>query len=121
MDERLTLAELKTRWQATLQATRLSTTRHPCDYKALKSLAAEVVDAPIDIDSYFPTVKKLLDHLERLDPMGRGSLFHIFRERIKPESIWHVRLLRMECLDLLAHIDAFEKWRQGQHGLRIVK
>ncbi len=121
MERQLTLSELETRWKNTLQATRLSTMRHPCDYRALKSLATDVVNTPVDIDSYFSTVEKLLNHLQRLDPAGRGSLFDIFSQRIRPENIWQVRLLRMECRDLLAHIDAFEQWRRKQHRLRRVK
>ena len=120
-DQRLTVSELESRWKSALHATRFSTTKHPHTYRELKSLAARVVDNHIDIDAYFPTVEKLLDHMQRLDPAGRGSIFQIFSERIKPTSIWQVRLLRMECRDLLAHLEAFDEWRRQQHHLKIIK
>lgn len=121
MDDQLTLSDLEAQWQNTLQATRLSTTKHPCTYRELKSLAAHVVNHTIDIDAYFPTVEKLLNHMQRLDPTGRGSIFHIFSQRIKPVNIWQVRLLRMECRDLLEHLSAFEQWRRQQHHLKRIK
>lgn len=120
-DQQLTVSELKNRWKDALRATRHSATKHPCTYRELKSLAAYVVNNRIDIDAYFPTVEKLLSHMQRLDPAGRGSIFHIFSQRIKPTSIWQVRLLRMECRDLLAHLEAYDKWRRNRHHLKIVQ
>jgi hypothetical protein len=32
-----------------------------------------------------------------------------------------VRTLRMECKDLLAHLDAFDQWRRDLHHLRRIK
>lgn len=121
MDDPLSLSELVSRWKDTLRATRLSTTKHPHTYRELKSLAAQVVNTPIDIDRYFPTVEKRLNHMKRLDPTGRGSIFQIFGERIKPSSIWQVRQLRMECRDLSAHLEVFDGWRRQQHHLKRVK
>ena len=121
MDDQLTQSDLETKWQDTLQATRLSTINHPCTYRELKTLADHVVNDTIDIDAYFPTVEKLLSHMQRLDSIGRGSIFHIFSQRITPTSIWQVRSLRMECRDLLAHLLAFEQWRRQQHHLKIIK
>jgi hypothetical protein len=120
-DQRITVLELESRWKDALCATRLSITNHPYIYRELKSLAAYVVNNRIDIDAYFPTVEKLLNHMQRLDPAGRGSIFHIFSQRIKPTSIWQVRLLRMECRDLLAHLEAYDKWCLQQCHLKIVK
>jgi hypothetical protein len=121
MDEQLTVSELESRWKDALGATRLATTTHPYTYRQLKSLAADVVNNPIDIDGYFPTVEKLLNHLQRLDPAGHGSIFQIFSERIKPTSIWQVRMLRMECKDLLDHLEVFDEWRRSTHHLRRIK
>jgi hypothetical protein len=121
MDEQLTVPELKSRWEDALRATLLASTKHPLTYRQLKTLAAQVVNNPVDIDCYFPTVEKLMSHFQRLDPSGHGTIFQIFSERIKPTSIWQVRTLRMECKDLLAHIQAFDEWRRNTHHLRRIK
>ncbi len=121
MDNRLTVSELESRWKNTLGATRLAITKHPATYRELKALAVHVVNAPIDIDKYFTTVERLLKHMQRLDPAGRGSIFQIFSEHIKPTNIWQVRQLRMECRDLLAHLEAFDQWRRQRSHLKRVK
>ncbi|MBC2711818.1 MAG: hypothetical protein HGJ94_12770 [Desulfosarcina sp.] len=121
MDSRLTVKELESRWEKALTATRTAAARHPRAYRELKALAAEIVGHPIDINDYFPTVEKLVNRLETLDPGGRGSIFEIFNARISPSSIWHVKMLRMECRDLLAHLNAFDEWRRKKHRLRMVK
>ena len=56
-----------------------------------------------------------------MDPDGPGSIFGYFGERISPENIWQVPLLRMECKDLLTHLDVFDQWRINNCRLRIVK
>lgn len=121
MDNRLTLEELESRWEKALMATRTAVSGHPCAYRELKALAAEILETPIDINDYFPTVDRMVSLLTRLDPCDRGSIFQIFRTRISPSSIWHVKMLRMECQDLLAHLNAFDRWRRGKHRLRMVK
>lgn len=121
MKKQPTLSELESRWKKALGATRAAAGNHPRTYRALKSLAARIVDTPLDINDYFPTVEKLLDHLHRLDPCGRGTIFHIFSDRIAPTSIWQVRQLRMECRDLLSHLSAFDQWRCREHHLKRVK
>ena len=121
MDNHLTVSELETRWEKALSATRTAAARHPRTYRELKALAAEIVETPIDINDYFPTVERLLNHLELLDPCGKGSIFQIFKSRISPSSIWHVKMLRMECQDLLTHLNAFDDWRRNKHHLRMVK
>jgi hypothetical protein len=63
----------------------------------------------------------LVDRLTVLDPGGNGSIFEYFSTRITPSTIWHVRMLRMECRDLLAHLDDFDKWRRENIHLRMVK
>ncbi len=121
MDHQLTLTELEARWEKALRATRTVAAKHPRTYRALKSQAAAIVEKPVDIRDYFPSVEKLVNQLERLDPGGHGSIFEIFSNRISPSSIWHVKMLRMECKDLLSHLKAFDEWRRGQHHLRMVK
>jgi hypothetical protein len=121
MDRRLTLTELESRWETALTATRTAATRHYRAYRELKILAAEIVATPLDINDYFPAVEKLIGLLDQLDPCGRGSIFHIFKSRLSPSNLWQVRLLRMECRDLLAYLEAFETWRRASHHLRRVK
>ena len=121
MPPQLTVSELESRWRKALTATRAAVGNHPRTYRELKSLAARIVDTPIDINDYFSTVDRLLDHPQRLDPCGRDTIFHIFSDRITPTSVWQVRQLRMECQDMLAHLDAFEQWRRRQHNLRRIK
>ncbi|WP_157067497.1 hypothetical protein [Desulfosarcina cetonica] len=121
MDNQLTKADLEARWKTALMATRAATTHHPRTYRTLKDLASRIVSDPVDIDDYFPTVENLLDLLSRLDPCGRGSIFQIFNDRIKPTAIWQIRMLRLECRDLLSHLDAFEAWRCDQRHLRCIK
>lgn len=121
MNDHPTLSELESRWETTLQATRTAAANRPREYRQLKSLAAEIVAKTIDINDYFPIVDKLVNQLEWLDPMGAESIFAIFRARILPSDIWQVKQLRLECRDLLAHLNAFDEWRRKQHGLRCVK
>jgi hypothetical protein len=121
MEHRVTLSELESRWEKALVATRSAARNHPRTYRALKSLAARIIEAPVDINDYFPTVERLLDHLQRLDPSGRGSIFHLFCSRISPTNIWQVRQLRQECRDLLAHLDAFDQWRRRKSNLKRIK
>lgn len=117
----LTVKELEARWDKALAATRAAVVKHPRTYRELKAQAARIVDNPIDINDYFPAVEKLVNRLETLDPCGNGSIFDIFSTRISPSNIWQVKMLRMECKDLLAHLSAFDKWRRNRHHLRMVK
>jgi len=121
MDSRLTVNQLEARWEKALRATRNAVADHPRTYRELKAQATAIIDSPIDIQDYFPTVEKLTTRLRTLDPCGRGSIFGFFNDRIAPTSVWHVKMLRMECTDLLSHLNAFDKWRRDQHRLRMVK
>ena len=121
MDRPLTLEDLETRWENALTATKVAARRHPDAYRELKSRAADVIARPVDINDYFSTVEKLVACLKRLDSGGQGSIFDIFSTRIAPSSVWHVRMLRMECADLLAHLNAFDRWRREKSRLRMVK
>jgi hypothetical protein len=121
MESHLTVRELEDRWEKALTATRIAAAMHPGTYRDLKAQAAAIVENPIDINDYFPTVEKLVDRLKTLDPGGHGSIFEIFNTRISPSTIWQVKMLRMECKDLLAHLDDFDKWRREKNHLRMVK
>jgi hypothetical protein len=121
MDSHLTVRELESRWEKTLTATQTAAAMHPETYRELKNQAVAIVENPIDINDYFPMVEVLVNHLKAMDPGGHGSIFDIFRARISPANIWQVKLLRMECKDLLAHLDAFDRWRRKKRHLRMVK
>lgn len=121
MHSHLTVRELEVRWEKMLSSTLIAAAEHPQTYRELKTQAAAIIDNPIDIKDYFPTVEKLVNLLHALDPCGHGSIFEIFNARISPSSIWHVKMLRMECKDLLAHLSAFDQWRRDIHHLRMVK
>jgi hypothetical protein len=119
--DKLTVAELENRWDYALRMTRLAVSRQPAVYRELKSLAARIAAHSLDIREYLPTVNKLISLLEKLDPGDHGSIFSFFNDRIHPSSVWSTCWLRMECKDLLAHLDAFEKWRLSTHRLKVLK
>jgi hypothetical protein len=121
METQPTVKDLEARYEEALQATRQAVSAHPETYRRVKALAAEIVENPIDIDDYFRMVEKLLNGLNNLDPCGSGSIFGIFSGRISPSTLWQVRMLRMECKDLLAHLDLFDRWRREKIHLRMVK
>ena len=101
MDRQLTMFDLETRWDKALKATLKALVGHIRVYRELKTLAAKVVAESVDIDDYYPTVEKLVSLLTVLDPDSQDSIFHIYKARISPSSIWDVRTLRLECRDLL--------------------
>jgi len=121
MKDSLTVKMLEKRWEKALQATLIAAKRHPETYRQVKTQISDIIDNPLDIKEYFPTVEKLLCRLETLDPNKRGSIFDIFNDRLFPSSIWQVKTLRMECKDLLSHLNAFDEWRREKHRIRIVK
>lgn len=121
MEKPPSLKDLQARWEKVLHATQRTVAAHPAVYRQLKAQAAEIVENPIDINDYFPVVEKLIDRLTALDPGENGSIFAIFSARISPSTIWQIKMLRMECRDLLAHLDDFDKWRRGNIHLRMVK
>jgi hypothetical protein len=120
MNDRLSVAELQQRWERALAATSKAVCAHPELYGKIKSTSEKIVGEPLDISQYFPMVEKLTGLLRTMDSCG-GSIFHLFISRLSPTTIWQVRLLRLECKDLLAHLQAFEQWRRTSHRLRIVK
>jgi hypothetical protein len=121
MEPTLTVEELETRWNETLEATRRAAAADPVAYRRLKTRAAGVLENPVDINDYFPTVDRLIECLKSLDPCGQGSIFDIFCKRISPDDVWQVRDLRLECRSLLAHLDAFDRWKREKICLRRVK
>lgn len=121
MNDKLTIEDLEKRWKNALAATQTAVRKHPSVYRKLKSLAGDIVENPLDIRDYFPSATKLTSLLKRMDPKEQGSIFNFFNDRITPSSIWQVTLLRMECKDLLAHLNEFENWRIKTRHLKIIK
>jgi hypothetical protein len=121
MNERPTLRELEKRWENVLTLTKSAVVRHPGVYRQLKSLAGDIVGNPLDIKEYLPTAERLAGLLRIMDPDESGTIFHFFRSRISPSNIWQVPLLRVECQDLLAHLEAFDQWRVQSSNLKVVK
>lgn len=121
MEPNLTVEELESRWKETLESTRRAAAANPAAYRRLRMRAAQVLENPVDINDYFPTVEQLIASLKILDPSGQGSIFDLFCKRISPDDIWQVRDLRLECRDLLTHLDAFDRWKRERVHLRRVK
>jgi hypothetical protein len=121
MNDRLTIKELEKRWHNVLALTRSAVVRNPGVYRQLKSLAGDIVGKPLDIKEYLPTAERLAGLLETMDPENGGTIFHFFRSRISPSTIWQVPLLRVECRDLLAHLEAYDQWRVSTSNLKLVK
>ena len=121
MTDRPTLRELEKRWENVLTLTKSAVVRHPGVYRQLKSLAGDIVGNPLDIKEYLPTAERLAGLLRIMDPNESGTIFHFFRSRISPSNIWQVPLLRVECQDLLAHLEAFDQWRVQSSNLKVVK
>ena len=121
MEKKLTPGELNSRWERVLAETDRSVKNNPGIYRELKSLAGDVARNPLDITDYLPTAKKFIRLLTILDPRGRGTIFHLVQGNFSPTSVWHAKFLRMECLDLLDHLKAFDQWRLRKSRLRIIK
>ncbi len=121
MEKKITAQELKNRWERVLAETETSVQTHPVAYRKLKSLAEDVAGNPLDINDYLPTAEKLIHLLKVLDPGGKNTIFHLFQRNFSPSSVWQVKFMRMECLNLLDHLHAFDQWRLRKSRLRIVK
>ena len=121
LNDRLTVAELQQRWNNALILTQAAVIRQPDVYRELKCLAGDIVTKPLDITEYMPAARRLMKLFEKMDPNGKGSIFQLFNDRINPSSIWDVCWLRLECKDMLAHLEVFDKWRLKHGRLKIVK
>ena len=121
MNNKLSVSELQKRWERVLNATGKAVADHPRAYGELKIIAAAIIDQPLDIKEFFPTIEKMSQLLHTMDAGRTGSIFHHFSDRFSPKSIWQVQLLRVECKDLLAHLHDFDQWRRKTHRLRVIK
>jgi hypothetical protein len=120
MIESPTVEELKKRWEKVLAATDTAVARHPDVYREIKLLAGDILTKPLDIKDYPMTADKLVCLLKTIGCETQGSIFHFYHDRVTPLSISHLKLFRVECQDLLAHLYAYDKWRRNIRRLRIL-
>jgi len=121
MNETLTITELERRWEKTLAATEKAVGRHPEVYREIKLLVADIATKILDINDYPFTAEKLGGLLRTMEEGGEKNVFHFFCDRISPSSISKLKLLRLECRDLLEQLKAFDVWRRETHHLRLMK
>jgi len=121
MYETLTISELERRWEKTLSATEKAVTRHPHVYREIKLLVEEIITKTLDINDYPFTAEKLGGLLRTMEDDTQNNIFHYFYDRVAPSSISRLKLLRLECRDLLEQLKAFDMWRMETHQLRLLK
>ena len=81
----------------------------------------DIVTKTLDISDYPFTAEKLSRLLKTMEDDTQINIFHFFCDRISPSSISKLKLLRLECRDLLEQLKAFDVWRRETHHLRILK
>ena len=121
MNETLTISELERRWEKTLSATEKAVNHHPEVYGEIKLFVGEIVTKTLDISDYPSTAEKLGRLLRTMAEGSEKNIFHFFCDRISPSSISKLKLLRLECRDLLEQLKAFDVWRRETHHLRLLK
>ena len=121
MDEKLSFEELEKRWDDVLHGTDNAVSAHPTVYRELKQLAADIIAKPLDIEDYPATAERLASLLKTIGSRAPGSIFHFYCNRVAPSSICNLKFLRLECRDLMSHLQAFEEWRSNRCRLRVVK
>jgi hypothetical protein len=121
MDEKLTVEELEKRWENVLLNTDKAVAAHPHVYREIKLLAADIITKPLDIKDYTATAENLVGLLKTIGCHVQGSIFHFYYDRVSPSCICNLKFLRVECQDLMSHLEAFEEWRHKRRRLRIVK
>jgi len=121
MNETLTLTELERRWEKTLSATEKAVARDPEVYRELKILVEEIVTKTLDIGDYPDIAEKLGKLLRTMGDDAQKNIFYFFGDRVSPSSISKLKLLRLECWDLLEQLKAFDTWRKETHHLRVMK
>lgn len=121
MNEKLSVEELEKRWGNALLVTDKAVAAHPHVYHEIKLLAADIITKPLDIKDYTTTAERLVGLLKTIGCHAPESIFHFYYDRVSPSSICNLKFFRVECQDLLSHLDAFDEWRNQKRHLRIVK
>jgi hypothetical protein len=121
MNENLSVEELEKRWEDVLHGTDKAVAAHLHVYREIKQLAADIIAKPLDIQDYPATAERLVALLKTIGCQAPGSIFHFYCDRVSPSSICNLKFLRMECRDLLSHLEAFDEWRSKKCRLRVVK
>ena len=120
MVDTVTFEELQRRWEKALIVSEKAVADNPVVYREIKSLAGDIANKPLDIAEYVPTADKLFELLEKMCSEAHGTIFQYYYKSVSPTSIWHLKLLRVECRDLLASIEALDKWRKNKRSLKVV-
>ena len=121
MNEKLSVQELERRWEDALRCTEKAVTSHPDVYREIKRLVADIIAKPLDIRDYPATAERLVALLKTAGRHAQGSIFHFYGDRVSPSCICNLKFLRLECRDLLSHLEAFDEWRNKKSRLRVVK
>jgi hypothetical protein len=121
MNEKLSVEELEGRWENALLSTDKAVAAHLPVYREIKKLAADIITKPLDIEDYPPTADRLVGLLKTIGCQTQGSIFHFYYDRVSPSSIGNLKFLRLECRDLLSHLEAFDEWRSKKCHLMVVK
>jgi len=121
MNEKLSVEELEGRWENALLSTDKAVVAHFPVYREIKKLAADIITKPLDIEDYPATAERLVALLKTIGCHAQGSIFHFYCDRVSPSSICNLKFLRLECRDLLSHLEAFDEWRNKKSRLRVVK
>jgi hypothetical protein len=121
MNEKLSVEELEGRWENALLSTDKAVVAHLPVYREIKKLAADIITKPLDIEDYPATAERLASLLQTIGRHAQGSIFHFYGDRVSPSCICNLKFLRLECRDLLSHLEAFEEWRSKKSRLRVVK
>jgi hypothetical protein len=121
MIEKLSVEELEKRWENALLVTDKAVAAHPHVYREIKKLLTDIIEKPLDIKDYTHTAEKLVGLLKSIGCHAPESIFHFYYDRVSPSSICNLKFLRVECQDLLSHLEAFDEWRNKKRHLRIVK
>ena len=121
MDENLSVEELERRWEYVLHCTDKAVAAHFQVYREIKQLAADIIAKPLDIKDYPATAERLASLLKTIGCRAQDSIFRFYCDRVSPSSICNLKFLRVECRDLLSHLEAFDEWRSRKYRLKVVK
>ena len=115
------LDELRRRHETALELSALAVERNFAVYRDLRRNAVLVAYGTLDIGAYYKTVEEMVGCLETLCRTGAGTVFVFYRQALDPKSEGHIRTFRPLCCDLLATLEALDRWRRAKRRIRCVK
>ena len=116
-----TLEELKKRRLLVLTCSEEAVYARPRTYGRLKARIRAIIEAPVDVDAYYPRAMDLASLLRELSSPGKSTIFDHFCRRIDPTKEGCARFFRMDCRDLKAHLDDLDAWRMARKRIRLIK